>query len=133
MSAMHDGRYEVVLNGRKYHLMFNLNALERMQDRFGGYDKLGEVFAKDNPNMIKDLKWLLTLLINEGADDGESELTEQQIGKMIHIGNIKTIQVAIYEAFSKAVSGDNNDNTANDNIEGHETEDEGESKAVQVD
>lgn len=44
---------------------FSLNALDEVQEKFGGYDKLSEVFNKDNPNLFKDTRWLLTLLINE--------------------------------------------------------------------
>ena len=52
------------LNGKEYHLLFSLNALDEMQDRFGGYDNLNVAFDSNNPNMIKDLRWLLTLVIN---------------------------------------------------------------------
>jgi hypothetical protein len=128
MSAIKDGRYEVELNGKKYHLLFSLNVLDELQDRFGGYDKLDNVFDKNNKNMIKDLKWLLTALINEGADENEPQLTEQQVGKIIHIGSLKTIKDAIFAAFSTAVRGDEDD------VEDEEQEAEentGETKAVQ--
>jgi len=105
MSAVKDGRYVIDLGGREVKLLFSLNALDEIQDKFGGYDKLDEVFNKDNPNMIKDLKWLLTLLINEGADEGEPELTEKQVGRLIHLGNFNEVQNAIYAAFAYGASG----------------------------
>jgi hypothetical protein len=83
--------------------------------------------------MIKDLKWLLTTLINEGADEDEQPLTEQQVGKMIHVGNLAVIKNVIYSAFSTAVTGDDEDGAE----AGTETEDEeqgenaGETRAVQ--
>ena len=62
MSAIKDGRLPVELNGKEYHLLFSLNALDEMQDRFGGYDKLDKAFDSSNPQMIKDyagcLLWL---------------------------------------------------------------------------
>ena len=85
MSAIKDGRMPVELNGNTYYLLFSLNALDEMQDRFGGYDKLDKAFDQSNPTMIKDLRWLLTLIINEGMEEGETPLTEQQVGKLIHI------------------------------------------------
>ena len=85
MSAIKDGRMPVELNGKTYYLLFSLNALDEMQDRFGGYDKLDKAFDQSNPNMIKDLRWLLTLIINEGMEEGETPLTELQVGKLIHI------------------------------------------------
>lgn len=93
------------LNGKEYHLLFSLNALDEMQDRFGGYDKLDKAFDQNNPNMIKDLRWLLTLIINEGMEEGETPLTEQQTGKMIHIGNLPAIKDAIFAAFAYSANG----------------------------
>ena len=72
MSAIKDGRMPVELNGKTYYLLFSLNALDEMQDRFGGYDKLDKAFDQSNPTMIKDLRWLLTLIINEGMEEGET-------------------------------------------------------------
>lgn len=62
MSAIQSGAYPVTLNGKEYGLLFSLNALDAIQDKFGGYDKLHEVFNANNQNWIKDTKWLLTLL-----------------------------------------------------------------------
>ena len=105
MSAIKDGRYPVELNGKTYHLLFSLNALDAVQDKFGGYDKLDKVFDSNSPTMIKDLKWLLTLLINEGMEENEPQLTEQQVGKLIHIGNMNVVQSAIFAAFAYGANG----------------------------
>lgn len=105
MSAIKDGRYPVELNGKTYHLLFDLNALDAVQDRFGGYDKLDEIFNTDNPNMVKDLKWLFTMLINEGREEGEPEVTEQQVGRLIHVGNLTEVQNAIYASFAYGAAG----------------------------
>lgn len=105
MSAIKDGRMPVELNGKTYYLLFSLNALDEMQDRFGGYDKLDKAFDQSNPTMIKDLRWLLTLIINEGMEEGETPLTEQQVGKLIHIGNLPQIKDAIFSAFVHSTNG----------------------------
>ena len=105
MSAMKDGRLPVGLNGKEYHVLFSLNALDEMQDRFGGYDKLDEAFDSSNPQMIKNLRWLLTLIINEGMEEGQESLTEQQVGRMIHIGNLQMIKDVIFDAFVHSVNG----------------------------
>jgi len=103
MSAFKDGRYPVVLD-RKRHMLFSLNILDELNDKAGGYDNLGEYLQ--GKDIFKRLRWLLTLLINEGAEDGEEPLTETQVGKFIHIGNLKEVQDSIYRAFSIAVKGD---------------------------
>lgn len=106
MSAIKDGGSTITLNGKEHRLLFSLNALDEVQTRFGGYDKLDEKFNESNPDMFKDLRWMLTVLINEGLEDGEDELTEKKVGKMIHLGNMKEVTNAIYETFAKAMRGD---------------------------
>lgn len=54
MGALKSGAFPVELNGKEYGLLFSLNALDEVQEKFGGYDKLSEVFNKDNPNLFKD-------------------------------------------------------------------------------
>lgn len=106
MSAVKNGKCEIELEGKKYNLLFSLNVLDEIQDRFGGYDKLAEVFNPENPLWIKNTRWLFTLLINEGAAEGEPEITEKQIGKMLHLGNINEIQAAMLKAFRLGTKGD---------------------------
>lgn len=88
---------------KERHLLFSLNAIDEMQDRFGGFDNLDKVLAgKDS---IKNIRWLLTVLLNEGAEEGEPELTEKQVGKLIHTGNFAEVKTAIFKAFSMGNSG----------------------------
>lgn len=123
MSAIKDGRYPLTIGGKQRHLLFSLNALDEIQDKFGGYDKLHEVFNQDNKDWIKNTKWLLTMLINEGKDDDEPEVTEKEVGRMIHTGNILEVQSAILQAFSVGTSGDNE---AGDQEEAEEGAEDGE-------
>lgn len=130
MSALKSGAYPVILNGEEYGLLFSLNALDEIQDKFGGYNKLNEVFNPDNQHWIKDTKWLLTLLINEArlAEDETAEmLTEDKVGRMVHAGNLMDIQNAIYAAFAKGTTGDGDIQQE----EEEETVEEGEVQAVQ--
>ncbi len=117
MSAIKDGRLPITLD-KERHLLFSLNALDEVQDKFGGIDKMGD--AMSGSGAIKNIKWLLTLLINEGADDGEEELTEKQVGRMIHTGNFAEIQQAIFKAFSMGNSG----TASPEEIEGEDEEEE---------
>lgn len=105
MSVIKDGRYPVEIGGKTYHLLFSLNVLDELQDKFGGYDKLAEAMSQDNKDWIKNTKWLLAMLINEGTEEGEPEVTERQVGRMIHTGNITDIQEAMLKAFSVGTSG----------------------------
>lgn len=102
MSAIKDGRFPIELD-KERHLLFSLNAIDEMQDRFGGFDRLDEVLA--GKESIKNLRWLLTLLLNEGKDDSDAELTEKEVGRMIHTGNFNEVKSAIFKAFSLGNSG----------------------------
>ena len=102
MSAIKDGRLPIMLD-KKRHLLFSLNVLDEMQDKFGGYDKLTE--ALRGKDVFKNVKWLLTRLINEGAEDGEDEVTEAWVGKRIHAGNLNEIINTILSAFNMGTVG----------------------------
>ena len=102
MSAIKDGRFPILLD-KERHLLFSLNAIDEMQDKFGGFDRLDTVLSgKDS---IKNLRWLLTVLLNEGAEDDEEPLTEKQVGKLIHTGNFAEVKTAIFKAFSMGNNG----------------------------
>jgi hypothetical protein len=97
MSAIKDGRMPIELNGKMYHMLFSLNAIDEIEDRFGDIGNITEII--EGKGRMKDLRWLFTLLINEGAPDGEEQLTEKQVGKLIHSGNLAEITTAIYKTF----------------------------------
>ena len=88
---------------KERHLLFSLNAIDEMQDKFGGFDRLDTVLSgKDS---IKNLRWLLTVLLNEGAEDDEEPLTEKQVGKLIHTGNFAEVKTAIFKSFTLGNTG----------------------------
>ena len=88
---------------KERHLLFSLNAIDEMQDKFGGFDRLDTVLS--GKDRIKNLHWLLTVLLNEGAEEGEPELTEKQVGKMIHTGNFLEVKSSVFKAFSMGNNG----------------------------
>lgn len=133
MSAIKDGRYPIEVGGKTRHLLFSLNALDEIQDKFGGYDKLNEVFNQENKDWIKNTKWLLALLINEGAAEGEAEVNEMQVGRWIHTGNIVEVQTAILRAFSVGTTGDKQHTEHEEEPgENNDGEDEGNATSGQV-
>lgn len=122
------------MNGKEYSLLFSLNALDAIQEKFGGYDKLSEVFNSKNPSWIKDTKWLLMTLINEGIlaeDENATTQTEQQIGRMVHAGNLKDIQQAIFAAFATGTAGDELVERTDSDEDENEEDTEGNAAAVQ--
>lgn len=124
MSAIKDGRFPIMLD-KERHLLFSLNAIDEMQDKFGGFDRLDEVLS--GRDSIKNLRWLLTVLLNEGAEEGEPELSEKQVGKLIHTGNFAEVKDAIFKAFSMGNNG-TEEPPARDDDEDDDEEDSAEGK-----
>ena len=109
MSIIKDGRYPITLD-KERHLLFSLNILDTIEDRYGGLDKL-----TDKMTSIREFRWLLTALINEGKSDGEPDLTEQEVGKMIHTGNLTEVKDHIFKAFSMGMTGTTDPEVQEDN------------------
>lgn len=114
---------------KERHLLFSLNAIDEMQDKFGGFDRLDKVLS--GRDSIKNLRWLLTVLLNEGAEEGEPELSEKQVGKLIHTGNFAEVKDAIFKAFSMGNNGAE-EPPARDDEEDDEEEDSTEEKNTQA-
>jgi hypothetical protein len=95
--------------GEVRNLLFDLNVISDMQDRGWAIEALDDVFT--GAEKMANLRWLLTKLINEGAADGEPELTEEEVGKMIHGGALAQAQEALARAFN------NGNNTAGQGVD----------------
>lgn len=129
MSAIKDGRLPITLD-KERHLLFSLNVIDEVQDRFGAFDNLEAVMTgKDS---IKNLRWLLTVLLNEGADEGEPELTEKEVGRMIHTGNFTEVKTAIFKAFAMGNRGTTEPMEATDTDDEEDGEEEGNAQAGEV-
>jgi len=112
MSAIKDARLPITLD-KERHLYFSLNVIDEMQDKFGGFDRLDEVLK--GADSIKNLCWLLTRLLNEGAlytqflEDGTisgaEELPERIVALLINTGNFGELKTAIFKAFTLGNAG----------------------------
>lgn len=102
MSAFKDGRYPLALDEER-HLKLSLNAIDEIQERFGSFDNIDEIIS--GPKGVKHLKWLLAMLLNEGAAEDEPPLTEQEVGRLVHAGNLNDVKVAMFKAFAIGNAG----------------------------
>lgn len=103
MSALKDGRVAIELDKTRY-LLFDLNAVDAVTDKYGAIDKIGDILnPESNSRYMKDLRFILTTLINEGDD--EEELTEKQVGKLVTMGNMVNVMGKLTEAFNIGQSG----------------------------
>ena len=103
--------------GKKFKLVFNLNVMEALQDKYGSLDKWGELTdgSQGEPD-IKALKIGFTEMLNEGIeidneDNGTNEplLTSKQVGRIITEAGLDNVQKKMNEVVI-ASAGDTNPN-----------------------
>lgn len=116
MSDLRPKHTTIELDGKEYGLLFNINAIDEIQDRFDiPISQLGELMA-DERKVFKFLKELLAILINEAIDDSESEekhVTPQFVGRKIDVKEIKNLKGKIFEAFSSGLPKSEEDDSPN--------------------
>ena len=89
---------------KKYPLVFNLNVMEEIQEKYGSLDAWGEVTQGNGEPKIKDLKAGVMAMFNEAIDienenNGTNEpmLDGKQVGRIMTDVGIDKIVSAIKE------------------------------------
>ncbi len=107
MSDMNPKPTPIKLGGKEYGLLFTINAIDDIQDRFDiAIENIESLF--DDPKIrIKAIRYLLTLLINEGTDwkndqtgGNEPHVDERFVGRLITAQNINSITKSIISTFT---------------------------------
>ena len=107
MSDLRPTGEKLKLGDKEYGLRFTLNAIDDIQEHFDiEISNLSELF-KEPKKQIKNLRYLLTLLINENIDcendeNGENlpHLDERFVGRQIDTTIMRDIIGTVYKAFS---------------------------------
>lgn len=89
----------------KYPLVFNLNVIEKIQDKYGSYEKWGEMTdGKEREINIGALKFGTLEMINEGIDiENENNevkrefVTSKQVGRLITELGMKNLTDKVQE------------------------------------
>ncbi len=112
MSDLRPKPPEIELGGKKYGILFNLNAIDEIQDRFDiPISQLGDLM-KDERKVFKVLKTLLCILINEAIDDsesGEPHVDDKFIGRKITVADIPTLKDKVFSAFAAGMPESDDD------------------------
>ena len=89
---------------RNIPLVFNLNVMEEIQERYGSLDNWGELTKGDGEPKIKELKTGIMIMMNEGIEienynNGTNEpiLNEKQVGWIMSEVGIEGIVKKIQE------------------------------------
>ena len=107
MSAIKDGRVSIMLD-KERHMLFDLNAIDAVQDKIGDIEKLTD-YLNDKKNKFRNIRWFMTLLLNEGRGENEKALTEEQVGKLINWENFAQVNRSISLALSSGTVGNKTD------------------------
>jgi len=95
---------KINLGDKEYGLLFTINIVEAIQDKYDIPASELVTLLKDEKKNIKVLKFLITALINEAQDDLEPKgehVDEQYVGRKITTWNVRTLQESILKAFSE--------------------------------
>lgn len=87
MGALKSGAFPVELNGKEYGLLFSLNALDEVQEKFGGYDKLSEVWRKT--------PYQITTLFKYHKEYNPHIFRQEQAGTSAATENMDDIDIAL--------------------------------------
>lgn len=108
------GKPEVELNGVIYRLRFDLQALEQIEESFGG---LKEAFqALRGGGMVKAVRKLFAILANSQKDyeDKPMDVTEDTVGRHTGMAKLVEISAAIQAAVEKGMESETNGGEADD-------------------
>lgn len=118
MSDLRPVGVSIELDGVERHFLFTLNAIDAVQSHYNMpvLDALNKMF--DAKEQTSALKFLTMTLINDEVErekwknpDSElKEVTEKEVGWMIHADNIGEVTVAILAAYRVSIpESDEND------------------------
>ena len=129
MSDMKPQSFKITLKDDKdYGMLFDINSIDDIQEHFNvPIDELPSLFAGDKMTVFKNLRSILTILINEDRDDqsdktGEKlpHFDERFIGRQMPAEQLENIMTSIYKAFSGAMPEKEDKDTENPPIPGED-------------
>lgn len=111
MSDLKPKGIKLKLGKQEYGLRFTLNAIDDIQEYFDvPIENIGELF-NDSKTRIKNLRYVLTALINEDIDCVNDEMTgdkeplqhveERFVGRHIDASNMNDMMTAVFSSFRK--------------------------------
>ena len=112
---MKNARVYIETEKKKIPLVFNLNVMEEIQEKYGTLEKWGEITQGNGEPKVKDLKAGIMAMMNEAIDieneensTDEKPLSEKQVGRIMTEVGIKAIVEKIQEiTIASTKSGDN--------------------------
>lgn len=107
MSDLKPKGVTIKLGNEEYGMRFTLNAIDDIQDHFDiAVSEISKLF-EDEKKQIKNVIYLLKVLINEDIDckndetgENRPHVDERFVGRHIDVSNLKSTIAAIYGSFT---------------------------------
>ena len=117
---MKNARVYIETEKKKIPLVFNLNVMEEIQEKYGTLEKWGEVTAGGGEPKVKDLKAGIMTMINEAIDieneengTDEKPLSEKQVGRILSEVGLQEVIEKIQEiTVASTPAGENEEKNA---------------------
>ena len=97
----------------KYTLVFSLNVMEAIQDKYGSIDKWSSLIQKNGEPDIKALKFFMTEAINEGIEieneknnEKRKSVTSKQVGRILTEVGLSDTANKIMTTISESIQAD---------------------------
>lgn len=97
----------------KYPLVFSLNVMEAIQDKYGSIDKWSSLIQKNGEPEIKALKFFMTEAINEGIEieneknnEKRKSVTSKQVGRILTEVGLSDTANKIMTTISESIQTD---------------------------
>ena len=117
---MKDVNGKIQYKGEEYKIVFNLNVMEAIQDKYGSVEKWGELTdgsANDGEPNVKAVIFGFCEMLNEGIDiDNEDNdtkkkhLTLKQVGRMISEIGLAEATMTMNETVVESTKGEEQKN-----------------------
>lgn len=82
-------------DGVEREVVLSLNAMAELEDKYGSIDNAFEKIKKGSIATIRFLLWCVLV------PDGDTDLTEREIGKLIKLDNIQEIMTSVMNALEE--------------------------------
>lgn len=109
MGSLNQKPVEIEFQGKVYRCAFTLNCIDEAQEHF---DKtLTDIidFAFNGTRAARNIRYLLTLLLNESTDAPEGGFDEQEVGSAIDIRNFDYYCTKVLDALGVSLPDDDGD------------------------
>ena len=109
MSDLNPKPVEIEYKGKVYKCLFTLNCIDEVQEHFDA--SLTDVInmIADGKQTARNVRFLVTLLLNESVDANGEEFDEMDVGAAIDIRNFNYYCMRVLEALGVSLPDDEGD------------------------